>query len=167
MSATTITDERASESRTTDEMNDRVRAHGFYDRLRERIHRYAESKGRLAEKTTDFLLLVPDMFMLLWRLANDGRVNGKDKILLGSGVAYYFFPLDVVPELFLGPLGFLDDLVFGVYILNKMLSDTDPEILREHWSGHEDILETIQRVLNAADNLVAGDLLTRLKNIIK
>jgi uncharacterized membrane protein YkvA (DUF1232 family) len=143
------------------------RAERFYDRLRDRIHRYAESKGRVAEKTTDFLMLVPDMFMLLWRLANDARVSGKDKVLLGTGVAYYLFPLDIVPELLLGPIGFLDDLVFGVYILNKMLTDTDPQILREHWSGSEDVLSAIQRVLNAADNLVADDLLAKLKQMMK
>ncbi|HEX6177744.1 MAG TPA: DUF1232 domain-containing protein [Thermoanaerobaculia bacterium] len=143
------------------------RAQRFYDRLREHIHGYAESKGRFAEWTTDFLLLVPDMFMLLWRLANDPRVAGQDKVLLGSGIAYYIFPLDVVPEALLGPIGFLDDLVFGVYILNKMITDTDPEILREHWSGHEDVLEAVQRVLNAADNLVADDLIGRLKKMMK
>ena len=77
----------------------RDRAQRFYDRLRERIHSYAEARGTVAEKTTDFLLLVPDMFMLLWRLANDSRVAGKDKVLLGSGIAYYIFPLDIVPEM--------------------------------------------------------------------
>jgi uncharacterized membrane protein YkvA (DUF1232 family) len=90
-------------------------------------------------------------------------VNSKNKVMLGSGVAYYLFPLDIMPEAFLGPIGYIDDLVFGVYLLNKMLTDTDPEILREHWSGSEDILATIQNVLNAADNLVGSDLLGKFK----
>jgi uncharacterized membrane protein YkvA (DUF1232 family) len=105
--------------------------------------------------------------MLLWRLVTDSRVTAKNKMLLGSGLAYYFFPLDIMPEAILGPIGYLDDLVFAVYLLNKTLTDTDPEILREHWSGSEDVLTSIRNVLNAADALVGKDLFGRLKSIIK
>ena len=143
------------------------RAERFYDKMRSRIHDYLRSKGKVAHKSGDFLLLVPDLFMLLWRLANDARVSGKNKVLLGSGIAYYIFPFDIVPEGLLGPIGYLDDLVFGVYMLNRMLSDTDVEILREHWSGDEDVLAMIRRVLTAADNLVGTDLINRLKKMMK
>jgi uncharacterized membrane protein YkvA (DUF1232 family) len=143
------------------------RAKRFYDRLRERIHNYVDGKGAVAERGADFLMLVPDMFILLWRLTNDSRVNAKNKVLLGSGLAYYLFPLDIMPEAILGPIGFIDDLVFGVYLLNKLLTDTDAAILREHWSGEEDVLQAIQRVLNAADTLVAGELMPRLKKLVK
>jgi uncharacterized membrane protein YkvA (DUF1232 family) len=143
------------------------RAQRFYDRLHDRIHSYLERHGRVAEKTGDYLMLVPDIFMLLWRLTNEPRVSGKNKVLLVSGVAYFVFPFDLVPEAIVGPIGYLDDLVFGVYILNKMLLDTEPAILREHWSGDHDLLESIQKVLNAADNLVAGNLMARLKKMMK
>lgn len=145
----------------------RERAERFYDRLRASIHQYVESKGKAVEKTTEFLLLVPDVFILLWRLLNDPRVNGRNKVLLGSGVAYFIFPFDLVPEAFLGPIGYADDLVLAVYILNKMLTDTTADILREHWSGGDDVLVSIQNVLNAADQLVGADLLKRIKSIVK
>lgn len=140
-------------------------AERFYDKVRKNIREYLEKKGSLAGKSGEYLLLVPDMFMLLWRLINDSRVNSKNKVLLGSGLAYYLFPLDIMPEGFLGPIGYIDDLVFGVYLLNKMLTDTDAEILREHWSGSDDILKTIQNVLNAADNLVGTDLIGKFKGM--
>ncbi|GAC1437102.1 MAG: hypothetical protein NVSMB68_09040 [Thermoanaerobaculia bacterium] len=145
----------------------RERAERFYDRLRTRIHAYVENKGSAIEKFGDFLLLVPDVFMLLWRLANDGRVNGKNKVLLGTGLAYFIFPFDIIPEAILGPIGYLDDLVFGVYILNKMLADTDPAILNEHWSGHQDLLLSMTKVLQAADNLVANCVFNKLKKMAK
>ena len=145
----------------------RERAERFYDRMREAIRRYLEKKGSMAGKTGEFLMLAPDFFVLLWRLINDGRVNAKNKVMLGSGVAYYLFPLDIMPEGFMGPLGYIDDLVFAVYLLNKILSDTDPQILREHWSGSEDVLVTIRRVLNAADNLVGSDLLAKFRKSSK
>ena len=145
----------------------RDRAARFYDRIRDRIHDYVKGKGKVAHKSADFLLLAPDLFMLLWRLANDARVSGKNKILLGSGIAYYIFPFDIMPEAVIGPLGYLDDLVFGVYMLNRILTDTDVEILREHWSGDEDVLQMIRRVLAAADSLVGKDLGGQLKKLIK
>jgi uncharacterized membrane protein YkvA (DUF1232 family) len=143
------------------------RAQRFYDKVRDSIRRYLDKKGKLTGKTGEYLLLVPDMFMLLWRLINDSRVNAKDKVLLGSGLAYYLFPLDIMPEGFLGPIGYIDDLVFAVYLLNKMLTDTDAEVLRQHWSGSDDVLETIRKVLGAADNLVGSDILNKLKKNVK
>lgn len=142
------------------------RAQRFYDRIRASIARYVEKKGGKAEKTAEYVLLVPDIFMLLWRLATDARVSGKNKVLLGSAVAYYFFPLDFVPDIIPG-LGFLDDLVFAVYVLNRMLLDTDPAILRQHWSGDEDVLSVIRRVLGAAETLVSKDFLGYVKKFVK
>ncbi|MGZ5472730.1 MAG: YkvA family protein [Thermoanaerobaculia bacterium] len=145
----------------------RERANRFYDRMRESIRRYLDNKGSVAGTTGEYLLLAPDVFVLLWRLVNDGRVSSKNKVMLGSGLAYFLFPLDIMPEAFLGPIGYLDDLVFGVYLLNKMLTDTDVAILRQHWSGRDDVLATIRNVLNAADNLVGKDILGKLKKNVK
>lgn len=139
----------------------------FYDRLRSRIRNYLEQKGHTLEKAAEYLLLVPDMFMLLWRLANDSRVSGKNKVLLGSGLAYYIFPFDFLPEAFVGPLGYLDDLIFAVYVLNKILMDTDVEILREHWSGDEDVLDTVRKVLATADQLVTSNVLGKIKKMTR
>jgi uncharacterized membrane protein YkvA (DUF1232 family) len=144
----------------------RDRATRFYDRIRNTIQRYVDSKGALVGKTAGFLLLVPDVFILLWRLTSDSRVNGKDKVLLGSAVAYYIMPFDLIPEAIVGPAGYLDDLVFGVYVLNKILGSVDASILREHWSGSEDVLDSIQNVLNAAESLVGKDLVGRIKKMM-
>jgi uncharacterized membrane protein YkvA (DUF1232 family) len=134
--------------------------------MRNNIRQYVEKKGSALGKTAEFLMLVPDVFILLWRLANDARVNGKNKVLLGTSIAYYLFPFDIIPEGIVGPMGFMDDLVFGVYVLNRMLGDTDVAIIRQHWSGSEDVLETIQRVLNAGDNLVGSDFLNKVKKMM-
>lgn len=143
------------------------RADRFYDRIRSSIRKYVEKKGTAVGKTASFLLLVPDVFILLWRLANDPRIQGKDKVLLGSGVAYFLFPLDLVPEAIFGPIGYLDDLVLAVFILNRMLGGADEALIREHWSGDEDVLDMIRRVLASADGLVSTDLLKQIKKIVK
>ncbi|HKO55745.1 MAG TPA: DUF1232 domain-containing protein, partial [Thermoanaerobaculia bacterium] len=84
-----------------------ARAERFYDRIRRSIALYGKKKGGKTEKTAEYLLLVPDVFNLLWRLANDRRVSSKNKVLLGSGIAYYLFPLDFMPDIVPG-IGFLD-----------------------------------------------------------
>jgi uncharacterized membrane protein YkvA (DUF1232 family) len=143
------------------------RADRFYDRVRDSIQVYIDRKGGMLGKTAEFLLLVPDIFMLLWRLTMDARVTGKNKVLLGSAVVYFILPFDLIPEAVVGPIGYLDDLVFAVYVLNTILRDTDPEVLREHWTGSEDVLVTIQRVLTSADTLVETNILARIKKMIK
>ena len=142
------------------------RGQRFYDRIRGAVRRYVDKKGAALGKTADYLLLVPDVFILLWRLTTDSRVTGKDKVLLGSAVAYYIFPFDLLPEALVGPMGFLDDLVFGVYVLNRIVTTTDPAILREHWSGSDDVLATIQKVLGAADSLVGSNMASNIKKML-
>src|ERR1051325_10848219 len=173
----------------------RDRAERFYDRIRGSIAKYMKKKGGKVEKSAEYMLLVPDVFNLLWRLANDARVSSKNKVLLGSGIAYYVFnllwrlandarvssknkvllgsgiayyvfPLDFMPDVVPG-IGFLDDLVFAVYVLNKMLADTEAAVLREHWAGEEDVLTMIRRVIGAADTLVSKDFLGYVKKRVK
>jgi uncharacterized membrane protein YkvA (DUF1232 family) len=143
----------------------RERATRFYDRIRRSIQAYVDHKGGTLGKTAEYLLLVPDVFILLWRLANDSRVDGKDKILLGSAVAYFLLPFDFIPEAIVGPVGFLDDLVFGAFVLHKMLTETNESIVREHWSGSEDVLSVIQRVLATADSLIGSNIFGKVKKM--
>ncbi len=144
----------------------RDRATRFYDRIRGTIQRYVDGKGKVLGKTAEFLLLVPDVFILLWRLTTDSRVNGKDKLLLGSAVVYYIMPFDLIPEAIVGPIGYLDDLVFGVFVLNKVMGSVDASVVREHWSGGEDVLGMIQRVLKAADSLIGKDMVAKIKRMM-
>jgi uncharacterized membrane protein YkvA (DUF1232 family) len=139
------------------------KASRFYDRLRAKLASTAPGKrGRMR----DVLFFAPDIFILLWRLTRDERVTRKNKVLLGSAVAYFIFPLDLMPDL-LGPIGFMDDLLFGVYVLNRMLVDTDEQVLRDHWSGSGDVLEVIRRILKSADGLVVSDVLKTIKRMVR
>jgi uncharacterized membrane protein YkvA (DUF1232 family) len=144
----------------------RDRATRFYDRIRNTMRSYVEKKGPLLGKTADFLLLVPDVFILLWRLTIDARVEGKDKVLLGSAVAYYVMPFDLVPEAIVGPIGYLDDLVLGVFVLNRVIGSVDASVIREHWSGSENVLDMIQRVLNAASGLIGDDTTSKIRKMM-
>jgi len=55
-----------------------------------------------------------------------GRYDGKGRILgmLLAGV-YILVPVDLVPELLLGPLGLVDDSMVAVWLAGAVLSETE------------------------------------------
>ncbi len=138
----------------------------FYQRLRSEIREWSGSEGRL-RNSLEWIMLAPDLFHLMLRLSADPRVAGADKIRLAAVIAYFITPLDLLPELFMGPSGFLEDVVLAVYALNAMISHTDISIIREHWAGKEDVLEIIYKVLSHTDRLLDSGMIKKLKKMVR
>lgn len=113
----------------------------LYDRLRERLVARAP-KGSSGMR--DMLLLLPDLTILLVRLLRDSRVPLLDKALAVAGVAYVLSPIDVLPSLVVGPIGLLDDLFIVAACLSRLVNHVHPDVVRSHWSGQGDALDTIQ-----------------------
>jgi len=130
-----------SESVLTIELNPRERR--LYDRLRERITPPAPG-GRSGIR--DYLLVLPDLTILLLRLLRDPRVPILQKGIAVAGVAYVLPPIDLVPALLFGPIGLVDDLFVVAACLSRLLNHVHPDVVRGHWSGRGDALETIQNV---------------------
>jgi len=127
----------------------------FYRRLRDRVKRWADRRS-IPEKRLDYLLAAPDLFVLLSRLALDDRVPLRAKAKVAAGIAYFVTPLDMIPD-FLGPPGFLDDVVVAAWILQNILAEInqlDPGILEEHWEGERDILEQITYIVDRAEDVL-------------
>lgn len=134
----------------------------FYQTLRRRIRAWLEGKGA-GYKYADLLLVGPDLFHLLCRLAVDPKVPVTEKAKLAATIAYFVSPLDLVPEALAGPVGYVDDIALTAYVLNALLKSTGADVLRKHWAGEGDVLGVIQRVLDAADGALASGLWSRLK----
>jgi uncharacterized membrane protein YkvA (DUF1232 family) len=118
-----------------------------YRTIRDRVTGYT---GQYA----DYLLLLPDLFLLATRLMLDPRVDKKHKVYLGAAIAYVVGPFNLLSGRMFGPLGYLDDLVVLVAAFNMMLNDIDKQVVAEHWSGKADLLESVQKVIADADKLV-------------
>jgi uncharacterized membrane protein YkvA (DUF1232 family) len=123
------------------ELNPRERR--LYDRLRERL--VASAPGS-PSTLSDLLLVLPDLTILLMRLMRDRRVPLLAKGVAVAGVAYVLSPLDLMPALFMGPIGLLDDLFVVAACLSRLLNHVHPDVVRGHWSGQGDALEVIQNV---------------------
>ncbi|NGQ95367.1 DUF1232 domain-containing protein [Brevibacillus sp. SYP-B805] len=137
----------------------------FYDRLREKIQAFIREKG-VSDKIASYVLLAPDLFVVLARLMLDKRVPMQAKAIAGAAVAYFITPLDFIPEVVTGAFGLLDDVVLAVYALRRILVDVDERIVREHWSGDEDLLGAITRVVKAADDLLGKKILKKLEAVL-
>jgi uncharacterized membrane protein YkvA (DUF1232 family) len=139
----------------------------FYQKLRKRIKQWSEMEEGRSSRWTEWLLLAPDLFHLLIRLIADPDVPLQEKVRLAGVTAYFISPFDLLPELILGPTGFLDDIVLTAYALNAMINRIDPAIVQRHWAGEGDILEVVQRILQAADRMIGSGLFKRLKRVLK
>ena len=140
---------------------------GFYDALRGRVVAAVERKGgRLGSGAVKALLLVPDIFVLLVRIALDPEVPGSARALVGGALAYFVLPVDLMPEALLGGAGYLDDLVLATAVLAHTFSGELEPYARKHWSGPEDIRKVIADVTGAAQNLLGANLYERLRRLL-
>lgn len=126
----------------------------LYDRLRSQISEPSDVQTGLL----DLLLLLPDLTVLMMRLLRDDRVPIGSKGIALLGIGYVLSPLDIIPEIFLGPIGFVDDLLIVGTALSRMVNRVHPDVVRSHWPGKHDALETIQRVTTWTEDQLQGGL---------
>jgi uncharacterized membrane protein YkvA (DUF1232 family) len=150
-----------TEELVTIELNPKERR--FYDRLRAQV---ARREPGASSGVRDLLLLFPDLAVLLFRLMRDDRVPMGSKAIAMAALGYILSPIDLLPEILLGPIGLLDDIVVVATALSRMLNYVHPDVVRSHWSGKGDALDAIQRATGWAESRVrgvVGRLLPRLR----
>ena len=115
-----------------------------------------------ASGVRDLALLLPDLTVLLVRLLRDSRVSYGDKGVALLGLGYVLSPIDLLPELLLGPIGLIDDLVVVAATLSRVLNHVHPDVVRSHWPGKGDALDAVQRVTQWTETFVTA----RLRRIV-
>lgn len=164
--------DKKEQQRATDEPGELIvleREHQrFYDKLRKKVEEFIKKQtGDRMDSTTRYILLAPDLFVLFARLLQDKRVPAKSKAVAGIVVAYFISPVDLIPELLTGPIGFLDDIILAAYALSRMINDVDKEVLLEHWNGEADLLQTVQELLKKAEELIDNKVFGAIKRMLK
>jgi uncharacterized membrane protein YkvA (DUF1232 family) len=92
--------------------------------------------------------LLPNLIRLFKGLLRDPRVPRSSKVLLGFAIAWFVWPIDLVPE-FIPVLGPLDDVVVAALVLRHVLRKAGPDAIAEHWSGDQATLGILLRVAGA------------------
>lgn len=120
----------------------------LYERLRAKVD------AVVGTGVSDILLLLPDLTVLLARLFREPRVPIVAKTIALLGLGYVVSPIDLLPELFLGPIGWVDDLLIVGAALSRLLNYVHPDLVRAHWPGRGDALQAINRATEWAETQV-------------
>jgi uncharacterized membrane protein YkvA (DUF1232 family) len=143
-----------------------IRRHeDFYQRLRDRIERWRRRRGAAGSAVGDVVLLAPDLVHLLIRLALDQRVPNAERTKIAGALAYFMTPLDLLPEAFMGPAGYVDDVVVAAAVLHTVMRTVDQRIVAAHWAGKGELLDTIRTILASAEELVGSGVWERIKRV--
>ena len=113
-------------------------------------------EGQPPSKQTElkeYLLLLPRLLRLVWNLTRDPRVPARSKALLILAGGYIASPVDVLPD-FIPGLGQLDDLLMLAIVLDRIINRVPPEVVAEHWTGDEDVLDVIRQILDISTAFV-------------
>lgn len=138
-----------------------------YDRIREKvIHAVERRGGHLGGDLVKVLLLVPDIFLLLVRLVLDKEVPAPTRALIGSVIAYFLLPVDLLPEALIGGAGFLDDVVLAAAVLAQAFGGELEPYARKHWSGPDDLREALRDVTAAAHRVLGKNAEEKLKKFL-
>jgi len=135
----------------------------FYQKLRKDVKHWVSKNVDKDSKWSEYILIAPDIFHLLCKLSVEKNVPASKKIKLVGAIAYFISPIDLMPEGLIGPIGYLDDIALAAYVLNDLINEIDPQIIRKHWAGEKDILDLIKTILANADKMIGGKLWQKIR----
>ena len=116
---------------------------------------------QINRRLKNLLLFIPNMLLLCVRLLSDPRVPKVDRALVGGAIVYAIIPFDLIPDM-IPFVGQVDDAYLIALTLLRLMERTDPEVVREHWSGGGDVVELV-----GAAALLAGKFLPqRIRRVL-
>jgi uncharacterized membrane protein YkvA (DUF1232 family) len=100
------------------------------------------SRSNLKSRMTNLLLVIPNLLLLSAKLMVDPRVPAKERLLVAGAIVYAFMPLDFIPDM-LPFVGQVDDAYLISLTLLRLMTVTEPRVVREHWRGGGDVVELV------------------------
>lgn len=102
-----------------------------------------ELKNKISDKYKKFypyMVLIPDIVALFFRLYKDERVSKESKVNISIALGYLLCPLDILPDSI--PLvGKIDDFAVVFYVMQKILCDIPEKVIMDNWEGEDNIIE--------------------------
>ena len=136
----------------------------FEAELKAEIERFVEKyKKKLDKDKKKFLLLLPDLYVLLKNISKDSKIDSRIASFCAEIVDYVESPVDILPESVMGVIGYLDDIVVTIFALDAIKNWLgDDEILKKHWKGKGDIVEHMKSGVDAIDTFVPVDIFQKI-----
>lgn len=95
---------------------------------------FVKPRGDLLKEA---LRLLPDVLLLVRRLASDSALPGGIRVRLWLLLAYLALPFDVIPD-FIPVVGYADDAVIVTAMLRNVVRRAGIDAVRAHWPGTDD-----------------------------
>jgi len=99
--------------------------------------------------------LIQRITSLARAIATDPRIPTRDRLIIAAMLTYLAAPFDLIPD-FIPLLGYADDLVVVILLLDYALNHMDRSLVREHWPWSERALQRAACIVGAAARLVPG-----------
>lgn len=113
----------------------------------------------------DYIMILPDLVALIFRLFKDKRVPMKNKIILASALGYSVLPIDILPDK-LPIIGSLDELTLIFFALNTTLKDVPIEIILENWQGKNSFVLVLKNGLDFLSGFTSAKNLESIYEVI-
>jgi uncharacterized membrane protein YkvA (DUF1232 family) len=129
-----------------------------YAKVREKV------ENKLPDKYTElleYLMIMPDVVALLYRLFKDKRVPLKIKAVVGGIITYLISPIDILPD-FIPFVGKIDDLALAFYALDKIFNEVPENIILENWEGKDDIVVKVKEGMEYLNKVTGGTNIAKL-----
>lgn len=139
----------------------------FYDRLRGRLTVGAQSRaGKTGRTVSEILLLAPDLFILLARLSLDPQVPSTARRFIVGATVYFIAPVDLLPEGFIGPAGYLEDVVLAAALLSVALGPDLEPMVERYWNGSKRLRVVLRDIADVSFNVLGENLYLRLQRFL-
>ncbi|GAB3991940.1 DUF1232 domain-containing protein [Nocardioides marmoraquaticus] len=100
---------------------------------------------REGEGLRDALRLLPDLVVLVRRLAADRTLPRAVRWRLAALLGYLLLPVDLVPDV-VPVVGWADDVVVAVWVLRSVVRRAGPDVVERHWPGTPGGLAVVRRL---------------------
>lgn len=138
----------------------------FYEKMRTTIDKWTKKRaGKAGYEIAQFLMLLPDLFILVSRLIIDKRVPTGKKVFLAGVITYLISPIDIIPD-FIPFVGYTDDLFLVIFALDNLLNNVGEDVIVENWSGKDNIIQLIQTLLEKSDQFLDKNVLKKIRKWI-
>lgn len=118
------------------------------------------------QKVSDYLLVVPDIVALIYRLLKDSRVPMKTKLSIAASVSYVLFPTDLIPDS-IPFIGKIDEIAVVFFALNRIATDVEMQVILENWAGKNDLIYVLKNGLNYLVNFTGAKNVEKLYNVVE
>lgn len=142
---------------------ERIDVSDGYTKLRKNIQQKIPEKY---DSIAEYILIMPDLAALLYRLFKDKRVKLKTKLTVGAVLAYVAVPIDIIPE-GIPVIGKIDDIAIIFFGLDKIINEVPEEVILDNWQGEEDIITIIKEGISIISNAVGGKKIAKIMSLIE